>query len=563
MQTIFETFRNYIKTETKPVAIAKTAQDFGISFNDLLNKLGKERFSVGLLRAICEDFDKVSTRADIPDVLGHLSWSVRSIEDAWSRLDKLSKMTVADFSAESEEEQEEELNEFAYEPEGDYHYNKLEDLYLVFVKHRRRPLQVPGDVFRGMKEAYSNMSPGGAETINQICKTYSISRKDFMGIKIACGWTKTDDPYTDEEHLEEDTDKLVTSLVMKKRHDFERQFRKKEWRLVEEEAKRWRELVHISNNKFDVDVKKIKEFLERTRDLKQYVDGNNINVIEPGEATSIFSHNKRKNTLIIPVSDIHYGKLVEASSSSRAFNTNVADERLAKAMGLVESQTQSFRDEVGTVIYASLGDNFEALMGNMRDGQLMSMDSYGFKQYLKVIEFHVSFIKHIHNLFPNAQICCPFIPGNHDRLTKDKSWNSEVILNAITTDRIAREFESDPKYSNIKFEVSDVVSSIVLPNNVNLLLQHGHIGKKPTSANMQNYIKVHGTKSAKRYIVGQGHFHSFECLSGSDYKFFTNPAFCGADDYAVFNLTEKSPSEFVMVLSSEEDDVFIGPFKLE
>lgn len=125
--------------------------------------------------------------------------------------------------------------------ERDYFHNQLNDLYIVWLPHRQKPLQVEGETVREMKLAYSSM-PSGYDTINEICQRFGWRRKDFVAFKRALGWTHDQDPYTDEEHASRATPDLVQDYASIKRGEFERAVRKKEWAETVKDAKAWREL---------------------------------------------------------------------------------------------------------------------------------------------------------------------------------------------------------------------------------------------------------------------------------------------------------------------------------
>ena len=122
--------------------------------------------------------------------------------------------------------------------ERDYFYNEINDLYLVWLPHRPKTLQVEGDTVREMKRAYSAM-PSGYDTINEICQRFGWRRKDFQAFKQIMGWTHDQDPYTDEEHASTPTPDLVADYASRKRGEFERELRKKEWAETVDKAKKW------------------------------------------------------------------------------------------------------------------------------------------------------------------------------------------------------------------------------------------------------------------------------------------------------------------------------------
>jgi hypothetical protein len=454
-------------------------------------------------------------------------------------------------------EKVEEKTEEEYEADGDYHFNELTDLYLVYVPHKTKPMQIPGKLMREWNEAYSNMSAGGSETINQICKTWGISRKDFVAIKKAMRMTHDQDPYTDEEHLAGDPADLAENLVQKKRHAFEKHFRKKEWKEIERDALRWRELgFYLGVNP---NLKSVKETLEDISSIERYCKNINVDKV----VNKINIDTSTGSTLIIPVSDLHVGKKFETKNpKTKNFNITELKKRLGRAMSYVEMLKPQVENRVTHLIYSSLGDNFEAIFGNMRPGQHLTMDLMGIDQYKEVVEFHVNFIDFLRTTFPKVKITAIFQGGNHDRIFADKRWDSEEVLNYIVTDRIASEFSGVPE-TELEVLIGEPVASLTLSNGVNLITQHGHLKGLKGNNSIVNFINIHGDKKAQRYLVSQGHFHHWEMVSGYNYKFYMNSSFCGNDNYNLDKVGVGSPAEFMMIESAKNNDIFYGPYNLE
>jgi hypothetical protein len=122
----------------------------------------------------------------------------------------------------------------------DYHYNEADDVYLVFVDHRPENLIIPGEKARSIKRSYSNWT-GDQSSINEICRTHGINRRDFVAIKRAFGWTHDSAPLTDEELVDRPIDAQVEDLARERERDLERRWQKRKYRETEEDARKWRQ----------------------------------------------------------------------------------------------------------------------------------------------------------------------------------------------------------------------------------------------------------------------------------------------------------------------------------
>lgn len=450
-------------------------------------------------------------------------------------------------------QEDNESNFEDYEPDGNYYYNDVDDLYLVFVPHKVKPLQIPGEKMRDMKSAYSNLSPGGGATINEVCSTFSMSRKNFNAIRRSMGWTHDEDPFTDEEHYEADPSDLADSLIQQKRNEFDVLFRKRKWKDIENDAVKFREMVYMLG--CEPNMKSVKAALEHISSVENYCKHLEVNK----RIQSMEIRKTEGNTLIIPVSDLHVGKrYVPHNDNFGPFNNNVLKQRLQRAMGYIEMMMPHF-DSVDNILYLSLGDNFESMFGNMREGQFLGMDVFGSNQYRQVIEFHTQFLEWLHSKF-DLPVKAIFQGGNHDRLFANKSWQSENIVNFIMTDRIAAEFKNQ---KGVDCYAGAPIVSVVLGNGVNLISQHGHIKRLKTDKDVTNFISMHGKRGATRYLVGQGHLHSLKYTSGHNFKMFVNSSFCGDDEYNIDQLAIGSPPELILIESCKTTDLFFGPYNLD
>lgn len=437
-----------------------------------------------------------------------------------------------------------------YVQNKNYYYNESEDMYIIFAKGKTKNLIIPGDTIREMKKQYSSLSPGGYENINQICLAHTISRKDFLTIRNVMGWTHTDDPYTDEEMMSEDPSALAEDLLQARRYDFERQFRKEDWKQTEKDASLWRRFAHEFGLK-DKDVKTLIEDFKKINSVKNYIDTVNL-----PEIKKVKANKSKRKTLIIPLSDIHFGKVYKGDLNHGEINVNVLEKRKETIKQFIINN----KGDYDNVIYLSMGDTFEALLGNMREGQASGMDLHGFDQYKLGVQFHSEIIKTIKQAYPKQNIDCYFIPGNHDRVTKNKEFNSEDLMNAIMTERLGVEFKSDKR---IKMFVSEWVQPIRINKDVLLIAQHGHQSKiKDDDKGLASFVYTHGDRMTKRHIIIEGHYHHFKSKAIRDILYITNPSVCGADEYSVQKLNLTSEPAFIMISVDDKNEHIIGPFRL-
>lgn len=443
-----------------------------------------------------------------------------------------------------------EFNDF--KTEENYHFTDTH----VLIYTRTKFYKIKKDLFESMHFDYSNMKPGGSLTINQICKKYKIRRADFIRIKNACHWTHDNDPYTDEQHVKSSPNDLANALIQKHRAEFEHLFRKQELIDLKTDASHWRKAKQYFGH--DITPENINNKIKSLFSIKSFCDNTKIQTLEPTRRVSKYASSE-SISLYIPISDLHVGKTYDPFNSKFSkYDKSVLVERMKMVIAYIKEYANTSKN-VENVYYSSLGDDFESLFGNMREGQFLSMDAYTKLAFQTVINFHVSVLKQIKESFPDVPVTAVFQGGNHDRLFESKDWGSESLVNWLVTKTIEDEFED----GEIEFLCAPPIASYMLPSGVNVISQHGHIAKIKTDKDVVNYMSIHELEGATRHLIVQAHLHHTLFKSVKNSKFLVNPSVCGSDSYSHNNLAVDAPAEFVMIETTSKDIRLVGPFNLD
>ena len=264
-------------------------------------------------------------------------------------------------------------------------------------------------------------------------------------------------------------------------------------------------------------------------------------------------------TRLIFISDLHNGKLVgnkPLSKPQNIFNQDVFWERMEMIGERIRNTADLFGRNYDRVHIAGLGDYFEALLLNMRQFQFMGADEWGIQQYAAVKDGYISLIKTAAQAF-DCPVRSIIQGGNHDRYVEDKSADSEELLAFQLADGIAEHFRHD---DNVDVSFGSYIVSVMLPGKVNLITVHGHKKGLSSHKDFSNFIQLHGYPEARRYIVGMGHWHTFELQAGYNFFGFKNPSVCGDDRYNLEKLGKACPPQFVMMDVGGSNDIeVIGP----
>lgn len=338
-------------------------------------------------------------------------------------------------------------------------------------------------------------------------------------------------------------------------------------RMLREAIKRQESSLHREIEDYKKIILTLEKDLSYFTSLERFLDGAvdgepGIKNIKPSKIC------RDGSVLILMVSDLHAGLKYDTGSLHRgraAFNKDVFIERIENYISYMKLVASRPVGRIEHVHFAFLGDNFEALLANMRKGQFLSMDLFGAEQYALAVDGLTEIAKAACRLFPDATKDLVFQPGNHDRSTKDKTFHSEnMIVSAMVREISLRLEVAGVLGEGDRCVFADRTASILLPNKVGVVSRHGDRGGNSSLSPVRGLKmdKTHRPRGAVRTIYLQGHFHNFQVRRFDDVLMVTNPAFCGDNEYNLDDLELSAPPEFVAIESLEHSDVFHGPYNL-
>lgn len=207
------------------------------------------------------------------------------------------------------EEEEEDNCEVELYHNRNYWYDSKEDKYIIYIRSKSRPLVLMGSYWRSIKESYSNWS-GKANSINEICRKYELSRSTLKELLRAMGMTHDSSPFTDERVLNSSRDELIEELVRKKEESILLESKRKEYRLM-------------------------KKYYDTYRNHRMYAEEIGLLISEYAnrgiDDRVIFPYNLNEDIcdsiLLVSPTDFHWGKYAGKHTGCE-YNRNIAEERL-------------------------------------------------------------------------------------------------------------------------------------------------------------------------------------------------------------------------------------------
>ena len=268
---------------------------------------------------------------------------------------------------------------------------------------------------------------------------------------------------------------------------------------------------------------------------------------------------------IIAIGDVHAGKEILQRSFYKKNNTYNREEFYRRVKLISEYIVQDSLKNTqapDSILFAGIGDWFESIFANMREGMHREMYGTPEEQYDDVIWAYTHLLDTVVKTYPNIPVNAFYVPGNHDRFHKNKEDRTEAFMAHILTDRIRKQFDEP----HVQINKGGTVNSIMLPNGVNFIFMHGHISPlSPASGDKDytNFCTIHGFSNAKRYIICSGHYHTFLFRNFINGKVLWVSSVCGNDYYSSDIIAKGGPAEFVILNSYDMNEELSGPYPLQ
>ena len=345
-----------------------------------------------------------------------------------------------------------------------YVYNKESDKYVIYLKAANGHIVLPGDTVRSLVANYSNWY-GKEHSVNEICRNYKIPRNYFNEIKDVFNLTHDSEPITKEELLERDIEDITEDILEKKKFQLYQQFQKRSWEETEQAASKWFKMQEGVYNPFV----------------------NFINSWNPPEYTPVeytgpgnVQHRYSNKTLLVGLSDIHFGAKTNPKSSYRnkGYSTKEAVECLEEYAENIKDIVEERNYCFDTCVLASLGDILHTTgAGFTTKGTMLVHDCVKEEQFNAAFDSITKFICDLLSLFPQVEV--KSVKGNHN------DFGDYVLFKTLEA-----YFRSEPRINFDNFQTDHGLFKV---NKCLFIISHGYSaeykGRIPTAGKArESYI---------------------------------------------------------------------------
>lgn len=380
---------------------------------------------------------------------------------------------------------------------------------------------------------YSNLDGAGL-TLRAVSREFhNLNFRDFKRILRAFNITKSSVPVAPHILLERDPNDIVEIILRNKENIVLKKLDNERSKLVEKyllDAQR--KIVRYQQSEAW-----ISEVVERYFEYKSLdAPKERYDFIIKKETKSQIAQG---NPTICLFGDIHYGKRFDNPILGRAYNKEIAHERVMQiAKSIVEDYNNRNSQEI---IMVCVGDLVESIMENgMHTGHLYEMDLFQDEQ----IFFAVDSIKEmIHFILKNTN--CPIqfhaVQGNHDRIGIGRDEDKNRTAGKVICKIIEREITRESNKVNFFIPKNNLLR--IVSGKIMLFIQHGDSGlskKKPTEI-----IALQGEPGCYSVLM-QGHWHSLKSEEGNNFLAMKIPAVASVDKFILEELGNNNLSGFIL-----------------
>lgn len=449
---------------------------------------------------------------------------------------------------------DEEKNQLEYDAEKDDKYDersigkpivdesgRISDYYYKILIRDEEPLE--GNFSREEMDKiyrlYSNLDGAGL-TLRAVSREFhNLTFRDFKRILRAFNITKASVPVAPHILQEKSADDITQIIIRNKENIVLK-------KLDNERNKLFEKYLLDAQRKL-VKYQKTEEWVSEVVD--KYFEKQK-NEIEPKHQFNFKIEknsdlNSKNKPTVCVFGDIHYGKRFDNPILGRAYNKDIAHERVMQIAKTIVSDYKSRNPE--EIFMICVGDLVESIMENgMHAGHLYEMDLFQEEQIFFAVD---SMKEMIYYVLKNTN--CPIkfhaIQGNHDRIgigrDEDKNRTAGKIICKILEREISKESDK------ITFNIPKNNLLRIVTGNVMMFIQHGDSGlskKKPTEL-----VSLQGEPGCYSVLL-QGHWHSLRSEEGNNYIAMKIPSVASTDKFILEELGNNNLSGFIIGYQPED-----------
>ena len=406
-----------------------------------------------------------------------------------------------------------------------YSYNQANDSYVISLKCQSKPLVISGSKHRAICRSYSTW--GENLSCDEIVRKYALTPAIFDEYRRIFALTKTTEPLSIEEVLDNSIEDSVSKILEEKRYNIYQAYEKESWKSIQNDAIKWQ----------NFQAKQLDPFT-------RFIEGWTPPVYKPYNILK--EKTKDGYSFIIILNDLHYGGKSNSKTLFRGgeHSTNYVVESIRKYGEQIESDIKNLNLKISSIVLVSLGDLLHTanMFGTTTKGTPLRHDMLGEEMFETAFNSLSEFIYNISKLAPETKVYS--FKGNHFGV-------GDGILFLC----LSKYFKDQ---TNIKFDICNKFAGSFVEKNTFFICSHGandqYKSKAPGGIKLQSYIQsliIHAQenlKGIKSRVALFADMHHLSMKEFNDFYYILAPSIVAGDEFADALSLDSKPSQICLLL---------------
>lgn len=437
----------------------------------------------------------------------------------------------------------EELLEVQYDAETDDNYDerslgeairengKISQYHYKILVKNQEPLEgyFSREEMDRVYRLYSNLDGAGL-TLRGVSREFpNLTFRDFKRIIRAFNIVKQSVPVA-PHILEEKTEDEIVQLIIRNKENLV--FKK-----LENERNGLIEKYLLDAQRKIVKYQQTEEWVDKI--IEKYFSRDKTETTKQQTVFKQRDTEKTSNPSICIFGDVHFGKKFDNPVFGRAYNKEIAHERIMQIANCVVEDFNTRNPE--KIIMICAGDLIESAMPEgMHSGHLYEMDLFQEDQIFFAVD---SINKMMDFILTNTT--CPIefhaISGNHDRAGEQRTDDKNRTFGKIICKILERELTN--KWEKIKFNIPKNNLLRIVSGKTLIFAQHGDSSlfkKKPNEL-----MTLYGEPGCYSLFIS-AHFHRLKVEEGTNFISMTIPSVASADAFILEELGNNNLPGFIL-----------------
>lgn len=273
-----------------------------------------------------------------------------------------------------------------------YVYNQANDSYVINLKTQGKPLVISGSKHRSICRSYSTW--GENLTCDEIVKKYALTPAIFDEYRRIFSLTKTTEPLSIEEVLDNSIEDSVNKILEEKRYKLYQAYEKESWKSIQNDAIKWQ----------DFQAKKLDPFV-------RFIEGWMPPVYSKVPLSTV--QDTKEKYWITTLSDLHVGLISNARYNyfKDGWSHKDLEKSIKEYVNKIRLEVNSRKIGFKSAYLLLAGDICHSLTGFTDKGTKLEAEHIGEEQFDLAFNIIVYFINELLTIFPEIQL--KSVGGNH------------------------------------------------------------------------------------------------------------------------------------------------------